>query len=186
MDISSAASLVGGSSAFLQLVHFHRNRALLLVVYLAIAATVSKVAYEIENSREEIPKSQEWWLSTVPAYSDSKFRRTFRVPRKLFNDIVLKACSAREFNVSASNRSRALEVDIQIGCAIWRLGRSVSVPDVANQFGISDGSVINACERTYQFIAREYASEIFKHQREGVGPWDGASPSQHPPPHPLP
>lgn len=108
-----------------------------------------------------VPKGREWWFMKVPQYDDKTFQRCFRVPRVIFQRLVHHARGHEIFAASVSNAERTLDVDHQVGIALWRQGRAAAVRDAAQLFGVSDGSVINASARFNSFMKREFLqSEI--------------------------
>lgn len=115
------------------------------------ASAVARAAH-----REPVARSRAWWLDTVPSLSEERFRRTFRVPRSVFERIVEDATTADMFTPAPHNAARMLPVDLQVALTLWRLGRTTSVFDVADKFGVAEGSVINACDRVARFILHAY------------------------------
>ena len=107
-----------------------------------------------------IPRSSDWWTSVVPRYTDAYFQRCFRVPRAVFNVIVSRARAHALFATTPTNATRMLPADLQVAIALWRQGRAVAVRDVAQHFGVADGSVANATSRFVRFMLAEFITEI--------------------------
>lgn len=112
------------------------------------------------RSAEKRARSEHWWTTVVPALSEKHFKRTFRVSRRVFNNVVNAVKGEPEFYVAPNNALRAIPVEKQVAIALWRLGRSASVYDVADQFGVSEAAVVAATRRTHTTIRRTLSSKV--------------------------
>ena len=74
--------------------------------------------------------------------------------------LLAEAEQAPEFVSTANNVGRATPIDWQLAMGIWRLGRTVSVRDVAQKFGVSPGHVVAATDRTLHYIVRRWGFMI--------------------------
>lgn len=110
-----------------------------------------------------VPRSREFWDNYVPLLDDNRFVRAFRVPKSVFNRIVIAASSHPRMQPTANNRQRFLPVSLQVGIALWRMGRPVTVMDAANQFGVAEGSVVNCTDRVIDVLIDVFSSEITRH-----------------------
>ena len=90
-------------------------------------------------------------------YGPAQFRDAFRIPTEVFNLLVTEATGAEEFAVSGGNAERAIPVHKQIAITVYRLGRTVSVGDVARIFGVSEGTVINSSDRAFSYMERHWS-----------------------------
>jgi len=111
--------------------------AALLLAVLTVAADTT-IAPPVANP---VPRSSDWWRYTVPdlrARHHRRFARAFRVPPRVFDSIVASTAASPFFAPSASNVSTFLDPSLQVGIALWRFGRTVSVYDVADKFGVSE------------------------------------------------
>jgi len=102
------------------------------------------VLWMIENGlvRQPRVKSDVWIKRVVPTMTDARFRRFFRVSRRVF-----KMLLRRLYPKAAKTRGRkAHPPAIRLGVALMRLATTCSVPILSECFGISDGAVVSATD----------------------------------------
>jgi len=83
--------------------------------------------------------AREWWEEVVPRMDDKRYVRNFRVPRSVMNEIIERAEQHPWFQVAQNNVGRAISTAKKVSMAIWRLGRSATIGDCSELFGMSEG-----------------------------------------------
>lgn len=92
--------------------------------------------------REPVVKSGEWWRVCVPAMSDYRFRRNFRVPREVARTLYSKLQSLPEFQRKKNSPTKEpVDVARALCMTLYRLGSNRSNFDIAERFGVSEGYV---------------------------------------------
>ena len=98
--------------------------------------------------RNRIPKSRHWSENVLPNLDPMRFRQALRVSREGFQDILENIKTHDVFQAKPS--AHQLPVEHQLQIALFRLGRfgnGSSVQDIAQIFGVSEGTIVNATRR---------------------------------------
>lgn len=126
----------------------------------AFSIAAAATAARFTRVQEPLARSTEYWRVTVPMLQDEAFRSTFRVPRHVAAH--LTAHFAEAYKPSPHNADRAAPAALQVAVALYRMGRTHSVTDVARQFGIAEGSVINFSDRFARMVVDRFEKEYIK------------------------
>ncbi len=113
------------------------------------AAVATAQALLEELLRGPILKSSAWWeLMWGPGYRDDQFFRQFRVSRDQFDAIVLRLFGADVFDNEAARGIARLK----LGIALRRFSTLSTVSQLASEFGVADGTVINYSNDVVQLL----------------------------------
>jgi hypothetical protein len=106
------------------------------------------------------PKSQHWYENTVQHYNDMEFRKTFRLNKSTFDNLIKDI----EGDAVFCNNSRCKQKPVKLQLAVFlkTLGSVSSRWDVSTHFGISQGTVCLYCDRV---------SKAIKNLRDRVVVW---------------
>lgn len=115
------------------------------------------------NVRRDVPKSSNWVENVLPQLDEGRFRAETRVSRQAFDFILSKIQDHPVFQNTNENLQQQLPVERQLHVALHRFGRygnGVSQKDVANRFGIGEGTTEKVTRRVITSLLsleKEYA-----------------------------
>lgn len=127
----------------------------------------------------------------VSKYSDSDFKRIFRLTRPTFDTIIGFLQDCHELVVEGQGGREPISVEKQLYVTLWYLGGSDSIIRIADRFGIAESSVVVCRNRIIDSILNNLKSKFINwphaevleqtidkfHQRNGfpgvIGALDG-------------
>ena len=127
----------------------------------SIAAAVAAIAgtqllIPQRRERHERPHARYWMLYEVPQYSESDFKRCFRLPRVLMTYLsdTLESCPA--LTTSSRNTGQATPVWYLVAIAVYRLAHGHSTKNIALRFDVGEATVDFATWEVLPLIARTW------------------------------
>lgn len=130
----------------------------LLFVVLAVAILRRRVSHP----RRRVTRLSRWWEESGPLLSEARFRRAVRVGRGTFERLVTllaPVLDKQEENRHSAGRPR-VPLAKRVALTLFRLGRKVSVLDVAERFGVGEATVVEATRAVSEAICTVFKDAI--------------------------
>ncbi|KAF3901799.1 hypothetical protein AA313_de0205720 [Arthrobotrys entomopaga] len=117
-------------------------------------ALVERLSRRYLVPRSNLLKSYDFWFSVVPELPDDRYRQLFRVNRPAFQLILSRIGSSSVFN------TKQAPIDLQLGATLRRFGGHGDVMQVAQLFGIGDGTVSEYTDRVCTALLELFTTEV--------------------------
>ena len=111
--------------------------------------------------RNDVPKSQDFYLNVLPILDDERFKQEIRMSRESFDNILSQISKDTVF-ANKSNTGQA-DVKLQFMICAYRFGSSGSsaaVGKIARHFGVSEGFVIKSTDRCIEALLKREKIEV--------------------------
>jgi hypothetical protein len=100
-------------------------------------------------------------LDVVNTMDDKRFRTNFRVPKSVYHRVLGWAKAHPVYQPSTTNRHRFISVGLQVLVALWRQGRSATMHDAMELFGVCAATVMHA-EWRFRMMLLSHEAEVIK------------------------
>jgi len=107
------------------------------------------------SPRIPVPKSVHWVNEVLPNLDDDRFKVETRVSRHAFNFILNQIKDHPVFQNKDKNHQQQIPIERQLHITLYRFGRygnGVSKTDLANHFGLGEGTVEKVTRRVITAI----------------------------------